>query len=262
MDEEKARSDSMSLNDYLKCPGPDRSSNAAPELHVCPDCDAEVEIWSDEKKGKCHACGSTLLKKNIQPARVHALPGLEALLRLAYRMGASDAAWIASDRIRVEESLARHCLIPGCENYGVSLNCPPHVSGPQGFRQMQRTLKHAIAVRLVAPTAALFSEESWAVFRLLQEIVAAVEIAAVELGYTGSKAFAGGACKKVFCREDTECRALSAGGQCLHPQVARPSMSGFGIDVAGLMKSCGWQADIAARDTGAMSWVAGLVMIG
>jgi predicted metal-binding protein len=252
----------MSLNDNLKCPGPDRRSNAAPELHACQDCGAEGEIWSDEKKGKCHTCGSVIHKKEIAARTDHAPPGMEELLRLAQRMGASDAAWLASDRICVEESLAEHCLKHGCENYGVSLNCPPHVSGPQGFRQMQRTLKHAIAVRLVVPTAALFSEERWGVFRLLQEIVAAVEIAAVELGYTGSRAFAGGCCKKVFCRDDAECRALSAGGQCLHPQVARPSMSGFGIDVAGLMKSCGWPADMAVREAGAMSWVAGLVMVG
>jgi len=42
----------MSLNDYLKCPGPDRILNAVPEKYMCPDCGCEVEICAGEKKGR------------------------------------------------------------------------------------------------------------------------------------------------------------------------------------------------------------------
>ena len=192
--------------------------------------------------------------------------GLDTLLRLACTMGASDARAIASDQIGVQERLAEYCLNPGCENYGLSMSCPPHVSGPSGFRRIQQNLQEAIAVRIAVPSAVLFSDERWEIFRLLHEIVAAVEQAAVEMGYSKSQGFAGGSCKRVFCRDHADCRVLSQDDGCRHPQFARPSMSGFGIDVAGLMKRCGWPADIAAREAGAgagaMSWVAGLIMLG
>jgi len=59
---------------------------------------------------------------------------------------------------------------------------------------------------------------------------------------------------------------LSEGFECRHPQHARPSMSGFGINVSELMKSCGWSSEINVRegesDSEYMSWVAGLILIG
>ena len=102
--------------------------------------------------------------------------------------------------------------------------------------------------------------------RRLHEVTAGIEQAAVRAGYHGSKAFAGGSCKKIFCRDQAECRVLSEGGECRHPQYARPSMSGFGINVSELMRVCGWPADInthdSTGDSDEMSWVAGLVLIG
>jgi predicted metal-binding protein len=102
--------------------------------------------------------------------------------------------------------------------------------------------------------------------RLLHEVVAAIEQAAVGMGYHHSKAFAGGSCKKIFCRDHSGCRIVSEDGECRYPQYARPSMSGFGINVSALMKVCGWPADINAREAesspDSMSWVAGLIMVG
>lgn len=39
-----------------QCPGQDMR-NLRVELHKCPNCGAEVEIFSDEVKVKCHQCG-------------------------------------------------------------------------------------------------------------------------------------------------------------------------------------------------------------
>jgi DNA-directed RNA polymerase subunit RPC12/RpoP len=49
-----------------KCPGDDPTSKAVPETFTCPDCGADVEIWTDEKKGKCPSCKSIVLKDNIK----------------------------------------------------------------------------------------------------------------------------------------------------------------------------------------------------
>ncbi|MBI9084949.1 MAG: DUF2284 domain-containing protein [Desulfobacterales bacterium] len=190
----------------------------------------------------------------------------EELLQLAVSLGASDARAIDAGQICVEDALARHCLKPRCENFGLSPSCPPHVSGPAGFRKLQEKLEHAIVVRIVLPSAVLFSAERREVMGLLHQIVAGIEREAVEMGYVDSKGFAGGSCKTIFCHDHDACRRLSEDGQCRHPESARPSMSGFGINVSQLMQTCGWPAKINVRraesDPEAMTWVAGLVLIG
>ena len=124
---------------------------------------------------------------------------LEKLVEAALDMGASEAKAIASTHIRVEERLAGLCLEPRCENYGLAPSCPPHVSGPPGFRALQETHPHAIVVRLVVPSSILLSCERQEVGRFIHELVAGVEQEAVRLGYAHSKAFAGGSCKEIFC---------------------------------------------------------------
>jgi predicted metal-binding protein len=190
----------------------------------------------------------------------------EKLVQKAISMGASDAMSIPSNDISIEDHLARYCLEPRCPTYGLSPSCPPYISGPDGFRELQRTHKHAIVVRLNAPATMLFSDKSTVIFRLLHKTVAGVEQEAIRFGYPNSKAFAGGSCKKIFCLDYPDCSALAEGGICRYPQTARPSMSGFGIDVSALMRACGWPADINVRrtesDPDSMSWIVGLVMLG
>ena len=48
----------------MKCPGQDMR-NLRVSLHKCPKCGAEVEIFSDELKVKCHKCGENVYKEKI-----------------------------------------------------------------------------------------------------------------------------------------------------------------------------------------------------
>jgi len=154
---------------------------------------------------------------------------------------------------------------PQCENYGLAPSCPPHVPGPSGFPEWQKESDYSIVVRIDVPTAVMFSHERREVMRLLHEIVAGVEQKAVGMGCGGSKAFAGGSCKKIFGHDHATCRVLSKQAECRNPLAARPSMSGFGINVAKLMQSAGWPAKKAihenASDMESMTWVAGLIII-
>ena len=47
-----------------KCPGQDFRKLRV-SLHKCPNCDAEVEIFSDEIKAKCQKCGKTVYKEKV-----------------------------------------------------------------------------------------------------------------------------------------------------------------------------------------------------
>ena len=47
---------------YSRCPGQE-SRNLRVEVHKCPKCGAEVEIFSDETKAKCQKCGEKVYRK-------------------------------------------------------------------------------------------------------------------------------------------------------------------------------------------------------
>jgi hypothetical protein len=60
--------------------------------------------------------------------------------------------------------------------------------------------------------------------------------------------------------------ALVAEGSCRFPEVARPSMSGFGVDVGHLLRLAGWANRLGklgedGREQGTTS-VCGLVLLG
>ncbi|MDY6793571.1 MAG: DUF2284 domain-containing protein [Thermodesulfobacteriota bacterium] len=191
---------------------------------------------------------------------------LKELVRLAYRSGASGAAVISPADIVVEDGLANLCREGRCEGYGLSTSCPPYVSGPSGFRKLLKSYEYAIVVKIDVPLEILLSGERHDIMKLLHEMVADIEQKAVHTGYPGSKAFAGGSCKKIFCHDYEGCSVLMGNGECRNPRHARPSMSGFGINVSKLMQSAGWTMsrynDSTHSDTGSTAPICGLILIG
>lgn len=191
---------------------------------------------------------------------------LDQLIKLAISLGASDARILSSDEIFVEDQLARKCIEPQCDNYGLSYSCPPHVDGPESFREVIKTHPRALVIRLVVPSSMLLSWERLDLGRVLHELVATVELEARKMGYARSSGFAGGSCKELFCQDHLSCQRIEENGPCRHPDFARPSMSGYGIDVFQLVKSCGWDTNLNQEEglpvVDQTSWVAGLIMVG
>lgn len=190
---------------------------------------------------------------------------LKALLREAQQSGASEAKIISARDIVVDHHLADMCREPRCENYGLSKSCPPHVSGPTVFKQELEKFSQAVFFKIDVPSEILYSGERREVFQLLHEIASGIETSAVKMGFVDARAYAGGSCKKIFCHDHGECLALSEKGKCRNPQHARPSMSGFGVNVAKLFKTAGWKMNWTAHDTDStetpMANVCGLVLI-
>jgi predicted metal-binding protein len=191
---------------------------------------------------------------------------LKELTQLACQLGASDARAIPTTEISVEEDLAKLCQEPRCENHGLSAGCPPHVAGPAGFRKLLKTFKHAVVFKIDVPSEILLSNERRDIFQLLHEIAANIEQLAIEMGLRDSNAYAGGSCKQIFCRDHSDCRVLAENGECRNPLFARPSMSGFGINVLKLKKVAGWMSNKTPRDVDpdavSMETVCGLILIG
>jgi predicted metal-binding protein len=190
---------------------------------------------------------------------------LKALIQDAQKLGASEAKIISTKEIVVEDNLADMCREPRCENYGLSKSCPPHVSGPSAFKKQLEKFDQAIFFKIDVPSEILYSSERRELFQLLHEIASGIEISAVKMGFGSAQAYAGGSCKKIFCQDHSECLALSEKGKCRNPRYARPSMSGFGINVATLFKTAGWTMNWINREadstTTKMANVCGLVLI-
>ena len=184
----------------------------------------------------------------------------------AKNLGATASAIILSKEIQIEDNLAALCNGEyKCPNFGVAASCPPHVKGPSGFRKWQAQSLYSIVVKIELPVSVMFSDERKGVMQLLHHIVAAVEQKAINSGFKKSKGFAGGSCKDLFCEAHENCCVIAENKSCRHLASARPSMSGFGINVTLLMASSGWSAPKAEKldlsDKDATSWVAGLILV-
>ena len=201
--------------------------------------------------------------ENIEANRI--TEDLERLLQAARDLGATDAAVIPAARIAVDESLAEKCRNPKCINYGLSKSCPPNVAGPSAFEKLLENYTRAVFFKIEVPSDILFSGHSRELFQLLHETAAGIEIKAREMGFSDARAYAGMSCKKVCCGERLESRALLEDGECMNPDRARPSMSGFGVHVARLYEAAGWRVKGAAHETDSgtvkMDSICGLVLI-
>ena len=191
---------------------------------------------------------------------------LAALVSRAITLGATEAAQVAAADIQVDEKYAGFCFEPRCPHYGQGGSCPPFVGGPSVFRSWVRECAGAIVVRLDLPADILFSGQRQEIMAFLHEIVSGVERAAREMGFNRSRAFAGGSCKELFCSAYARCQLLDSNDGCRNPDTARPSMSGFGIDVGHLMTLANLPEKQPGKTTTeedrSMSWVAGLVLVG
>jgi predicted metal-binding protein len=192
---------------------------------------------------------------------------LERLVAFALKAGATKAVRLSPTDIRVEQKLAGFCREPKCPNYGLSMSCPPNVSGPSAFNKLIENSRHALLIRIEIDAASLTGDDRFLVFRLLHEVSAAVEIEAKRIGFVKANGFAGGSCKQSFCFDHDHCQVLSGQGTCRYPDQARPSMSGFGVNVGELMKSAGWSSQFFSQSdvddgTEQLSWIAGLVLLG
>lgn len=175
---------------------------------------------------------------------------LQKLLIAACRAGATAAVILAAGDIVVEPELADRCLQPRCENYGLSMSCPPHVAGPQAFCRLLLDYSHALFFRIDVAAAMLYSSDNRQLFQTLHAVTAEIEHLAVELGFVAARGYAGDSCKRLFCPDEKECRALTDAATCRHPQTARPSMSGFGINVGALLRKAGWEKRMGKLDGG------------
>ncbi len=191
---------------------------------------------------------------------------LQELAQYLMELGASDAKAIPASSIVVEDRFADMCASPQCTSYGLAPGCPPHVMKPSEFRELLRQYQYALIFKIDTPTAVLISDDRRDVAKLIHEMSSGTEQLAKENGYPNSKGLATGSCKRILCHDYAQCAVLYRDGDCLFPKVARPSISGLGINFMELCKVVSWQANIITSETDPddipIGMLAGVVLIG
>ena len=230
------------------------------ELSHCPGTSAPVDAVSEPSPPPANDIPAKLqngVDKTGTPASIK----LPQLLETAKEKGATDAVILAPHQVIVDETLAEKCLSPRCENYGLSRSCPPHVTGPKDFMAMLKNCEAALFFKIDLPKDLLFSSDRRECFRLLHQVASGIEPKAIQWGFKGASAYAGGSCRNIFCYDEASCRVIDEKSPCRHPHTARPSMSGFGVHVAKLMETAGWHDDGPSPSPEGMSHVCGLVLL-
>lgn len=191
-------------------------------------------------------------------------PG-ERLLAHAFQMGVTDAQLIPADAVTVEARFAQMCREPACPAYGRSINCPPHVMKPERFRRLLQGFSQALVFKFDTATEILQSDARHAVARRVHETAAELEAQATACGYRRARGLAASSCKRIFCDDYESCLALTEGGQCRHPDQAKPSLSGLGVDFTALALILGWPIQPITQDTSTaevpMGFMAGMVLL-
>lgn len=188
---------------------------------------------------------------------------LEELVGLALSLGATAARVLPADAVKAEGYLAGLCKETKCPNHGLSPTCPPNVEGPEWLREYLRGIDYVLVLKMELPNEIMYSEQRREIGKLLHFIVVQVEEAAQAMGLAKARGFAGGSCKNLFCPDEPQCRVLYGDGQCRNPGAARPSISGFGINVNHLARAAGWSTPGDGNsDATGMSRLYGLVLLG
>lgn len=188
---------------------------------------------------------------------------LEQVREKAIELGASAASVIDASDIVVDPLFVRMCEPPKCEGYGKGANCPPNVMSAEEFEGLISGYERAVAFKIDAPMAMLMEpEHRYKVIGILQETTARLERFAREQGFENARGFAGGSCRFAFCAVEPYCEVLEGTGECRNPEVARPSLSGVGVNFQLLNRKLGWVGSGEGPDGQPVGSMMGLVLLG
>ena len=143
---------------------------------------------------------------------------LEDLCARALRLGASEAKAIRARDVYVRHWVRLKCQY-GCGGFGERLTCPPYSPTPEEMRKVIDEYSSAILLRFRPDSART------------HEVVAKLEKEAFLSGYYSAFGLACGPCP--YC---DECNLK----ECVHPDLARPSMEACGIDVYATVRRAGF----------------------
>ncbi len=188
-----------------------------------------------------------------------ALSKFEFLRKLAFDLGAVEAKVIPTNKIVVEDRVVLKCKV-GCNNYGKTLACPPHVPTAEEFRRIVAEYQVAIFMKfttgieadadlkpLLSKTESEVALENktmlskWKAFwqgwndhkKDLLNATLKVEKEAMNAGYPLAFGMVSG-----MCHVCEECSGVKT-GICVHPTLRRYSEEAVGVNVQATARKAG-----------------------
>lgn len=139
-----------------------------------------------------------------------------------------DIYEIGIEKIIPKQSIRLKCAIPLCEYYGVCKVCPPNIPPLNEFREALQYYSQALLVVYREKIVSInkYQDNHDAELRL-SAAVADLEFKALKEGYYQALGLQVGGCK--LCEQ-----CSPPGERCRHPYKARPSPTGFGLDLTEL----------------------------
>lgn len=228
----------------LKCPGLEQTLAVYPEIMPCPLCGTEIEIWSDEKKGKCASCNKLVdprqpVKKQLQVAvKEYIKSSGETLWYERYKATIPIPAIDQDKKYRV--------ACEACHKFGKNLACPPY---SPVFNEYIGTQTHAGIICIRMPQEyfkhAIQENNYRQCFRTARSILVDELLGYRSRGYL----IAGSG----FCLACEVCAVEEGLDSCRKPDNRIYSLESLGVNLTALTKLCfhfdlEWSANDASSD--------------
>lgn len=148
-------------------------------------------------------------------------------IRQAIKLGALDAKQVSTKTIITAPWVRIKCQY-GCSGYGKRLTCPPYSKLPEETERMLKDYQNAILIH---------GDDHTDVTRIAAKLERKIFLD----GYYKAFAMGSGPCR--LCDECTP-----EEGECIYPEMARPSMEACGIDVFKSARNNGYPIEVVKNE--------------
>jgi len=162
--------------------------------------------------------------------------GPKKYVEQALAAGADEAKIVPVANVKTAEWVRLKCQF-GCDGFGKGLCCPPRTPTPEQMKRVLADYRRALIYSYVCTPSDYRPKR-----RRMRRLVAELERTAFLDGLYKAFGLADGPCRL--------CRTCDVTSDCRHPEDARPSMEGCGIDVYATARNSGIELDVATRRDG------------
>ena len=232
------------MGSLLKCPGLEQTLAVVQEELPCPKCGNEIEIWSDEKKGKCSTCN-----KMVDPRQ----PEVNKFEVTVKEYNDASGATLYYEQYETiipifsfDHAEKYKVACEACHKFGKNFACPPHSPYFPNYLEKQSYAK-VLCVRMPQEYFKDVIQEKIyrECFRTARRILVEKLLSYRNQGYL----VAGSG----FCLACDVCAVEEGEEKCIKPNKKVYSLESIGVNLTTLTKSCfgfelEWSADEQTSD--------------
>lgn len=119
------------MGSLLKCPGLEQTLAIFPEILSCPTCGNEIEIWTDEKKGKCSTCNKMVDPRQSEHVEIPLKNNNIHVTVKEYKNASGVTLYYERYEAIIPVSSFDHAkkykiACEACHKFGKNFACPPY----------------------------------------------------------------------------------------------------------------------------------------